>query len=287
MNKVFIATVATLDTEVFYHWLKYYSDKVDDFFITLWGDSKKINFDEIILIMNEFGVKPYNDYRNIHTFNENFKTGIFNHTMSTKPNDWWIPVDCDEFIHFENGVQSEIQYNIDNSFDYTFGLLVDRVSEDGKLSELNQSDDIYEVFPMVGNVAMELKGNQIWIDKVSLMKGTDKIIGGMHGIQNINRNTISNITTQHHHFKWTSKTLENFKKQYNGLKDCNHDWYVEYGKVLDYLDGVQQINVSNPNFMLEDVRGENKWSRWEEFKNLDKSFKDSSDYPHKNNIWDR
>ena len=287
MNKVFIATVATLDTEVFYHWLKYYSDKVDDFFITLWGDSIKINFDEIILIMNEFGVKPYNDYRNIHTFNENFKTGIFNHTMSTKPNDWWIPVDCDEFIHFENGVQSEIQYNIDNSFDYTFGLLVDRVSEDGKLSELNQSDDIYEVFPMVGNVAMELKGNQIWIDKVSLMKGTDKIIGGMHGIQNINRNAISNITTQHHHFKWTSKTLENFKKQYNGLKDCNHDWYVEYGKVLDYLDGVQQINVSNPNFMLEDVRGENKWSRWEEFKNLDKSFKDSSDYPHKNNIWDR
>ena len=253
MNKVFIATVATLDTEVFYHWLKYYSDKVDDFFITLWGDSKKINFDEIILIMNEFGVKPYNDYRNIHTFNENFKTGMFNHMMSTKPNDWWIPVDCDEFIHFENGVQSEIQYNIDNSFDYTFGLLVDRVSEDGKLSELNQSDDIYQVFPMVGNVAMELKGNQIWIDKVSLMKGTDKIIGGMHGIQNINRNVISDITTQHHHFKWTSKTLENFQKQYDGLKDCNHDWYVEYGKVLDYLDGVQQINVSNPNFMLEDV----------------------------------
>ena len=64
---------------------------------------------------------------------------------------------------------------------------------------------------MVGNVAMELKGNQIWVDKVSLMKGRDRIIGGMHGIQNIDRTKISDVTTQHHHFKWTSRTLENFQ----------------------------------------------------------------------------
>ena len=47
MNKVYIATVATLDVEVFYHWLDYYSDMVDDFFITLWGDSTEIDFDDI------------------------------------------------------------------------------------------------------------------------------------------------------------------------------------------------------------------------------------------------
>ena len=44
MNKVYIGTVATLDVEVFYHWLDYYSDMVDDFFITLWGDSTEIDF---------------------------------------------------------------------------------------------------------------------------------------------------------------------------------------------------------------------------------------------------
>ena len=55
MNKVYIATVATLDVEVFYHWLDYYSDMVDDFFITLWGDSTEIDFDDIISVMGEFG----------------------------------------------------------------------------------------------------------------------------------------------------------------------------------------------------------------------------------------
>ena len=50
---------------------------------------------------------------------------------------------------------------------------------------------------------------------------------------------------------------------------------------------VPQINVYNPNFMLEDIRHQGEWSRWEEFKELDRSFKDSVNYPHKNNIWDR
>ena len=39
--------------------------------------------------------------------------------------------------------------------------------------------------------------------------------------------------------------------------------------------------------MLEDIRHQGEWSRWEEFKELDRSFKDSVNYPHKNNIWDR
>ena len=174
MNKVYITTVATLDTEVFYHWLNYYTDKVDDFFINLWGDSSEINFDEIISIMNEFGIKPFNDFRDVNIFNEEFKTEIFNNTTSTLPKDWWIPIDCDEFIHFDNGVHSEIKYNIDNNFDYTFGLLVDRVSRDGILSELSVTDDIFSKFPLVGNVALELKGNGVWLDKVSLMRGSDE-----------------------------------------------------------------------------------------------------------------
>ena len=238
--------------------------------------------------MREFGLSHFNDYRDINVFNEDFKTKIFNDTISMYPDDWWIPVDCDEFIYFKSGVQSEIEYNIDNNFDYTFGLLVDRISEDGKLLKLSKSDDIYEKFPLVGNVAMELKGNQIWVDKVSLMKGRDRIIGGMHGIQNIDRYKISNVTTQHHHFKWTSRTLENFQKQYSGLRDCNHDWYVEYSEVLDYFKNVPQVNVYNPNFMLENlVQNQGEWSRWEEYKRMDRSLKDSVNYPHKNNIWDR
>jgi len=285
MNKVYITTVATLDTEVFYHWLDYYSDKVDDFFINLWGDSTEINFDEIISIMNEFRLKPFNDFRDVNIFNENFKTRMFNDTISTHPNNWWIPVDSDEFIHFERGVQSEIQYNIDNNFDYTFGLLVDRISEDGTLSELSISDNIFDKFPLIGNIAMELKGRQVLIDKVSLMKGKHRILDGMHGIQNVHKNKISDTTTQHHHFKWTSKTIENIKLQYKGLKSHDHNWYGEYDLCLEYFKNVSQFNVSNPNFMLENYDG--NWNRWEEYKELDKSLKESSDYLHKNNVWDR
>ena len=112
--------MSALDTEVFYHWLKYYSDKVDDFFINLWGDSNIINFDEIISIMKEFGIETFGDYRDRNTFNEEYKTSIFNGTISTKPNDWWIPIDCDEFIHFDGDVKEEVQYNEENAYDYVF-----------------------------------------------------------------------------------------------------------------------------------------------------------------------
>ena len=280
MNKVYITTVATLDMEVFYHWLDYYKDKVDDFFINLWGDSSEINFDEIISIMKEFGLSPYNDYRDINVFNEDFKTKMFNDTISIYPNDWWIPIDCDEFIFFPDGVQSNIQYNIDNNFDYTFGLLVDRISEDGTLLELKLTDDIFSKFPLIGNIAMELKGDFIYIDKVSLIRGSGRVINGIHGIENIDKEKISDITTQHHHFKWTSKTLENFQRQYNGLRDCGHNWYVEYSNVLDYFKYNDRIDVNNSKFMLEKWDGE--WSRWEEYKELDKSLRGPG-----NNIWDR
>ena len=72
------------------------------------------------------------------------------------------------------------------------------------------------------------------------------------------------------------------------MRDCNHDWYVEYSEVLDYFKNVPQVNVYNPNFMLENlVQNQGEWSRWEEYKRMDRSLKDSVNYPHKNNIWDR
>jgi len=285
MNKVYITTVATLDTEVFYHWLNYYTDKVDDFFINVWGDSSEINFDEIISIMNEFGIKPFNDFRDVNIFNEEFKTEIFNNTTSTLPKDWWIPIDCDEFIHFDNGVHSEIKYNIDNNFDYTFGLLVDRVSRDGILSELSVTDDIFSKFPLVGNVALELKGNGVWLDKVSLMRGSDDIIDGMHGVKHINKKRISDVVTQHHHFKWTSNTMKNVKRQCDGLKNNNHSWYIEYKELLSYLNINNGIDVENTKFMLEEWDG--KWSNWEKFKLMDKDLKKSDEYPQKEDIWKR
>jgi len=283
-NRVYITTVATLDTEVFYHWLKYYIDiGVDDIFINLWGDSSEINFEEIISIMREFGIKPFTDFRDVNVFEENFKTKMFNDAMSTLPEDWWIPVDSDEFIFFPNDLQSEVQYNIDNDFDYTFGLLVDRISEDGTLKELKITDDILSKFPLVGNVTMELKGNEVWIDKVSLIRGSSRVINGIHGIENVNKEKISDVITQHHHFKWTSKTIENLKRQYSGLKNNNHGWYTEYKKLLSYFEDNNGIDVKNPKFMLEEWN--NEWSNWEKFKKLDIMLKNSDEFPGKRHIW--
>ena len=83
----------------------------------------------------------------------------------------------------------------------------------------------------------------IYIDKVSLIRGSSRVINGIHGIENIDKEKISDITTQHHHFKWTSKTLENFQRQYNGLRDCGHNWYVEYSNVLDYLNNQNTVSL--------------------------------------------
>ena len=285
MSKVYITTCATLDTEVFYHWLKYYSDKVDDFFINLWGDSNIINFDEIISIMKEFGIKTFGDYRDRNTFNEEYKTSIFNRTILTKPNDWWIPIDCDEFIHFDGDVKKEIQYNEENNYDYVFGLLLDRISKDGKMYDLGFNDNIFDRFPLVGNVAMVLKGYESWLDKVSLTKGYVKLINGLHGINNINKDKISDKILQHHHFKWTSNTLENVKLQCQGLEKNNHGWFIEYENLLNYLDENNGIDINNAEFLLSEWNG--KYLYWDDFLQLDKEIKTSKQYPNKNNIWHR
>tara|TARA_B100001250_G_C19809080_1_gene794899 strand:- start:606 stop:1469 length:864 start_codon:yes stop_codon:yes gene_type:complete len=286
MSKVYITTCATLDTEVFYHWLNYYSDKVDDFFINLWGDSSIINFEEIISIMKEFGIETYLDCRDQHTFNEDYKTSLFNRTMSKKPNDWWIPVDCDEFIHFDYGIKNEIKHNEENNYDYTFGLLLDRVSSDGKLIEVKTTDDIFEIFPLVGNVAMVLKGYESWVDKVSLCRGDDiRLLNGLHGIKKIKRKKISDRITQHHHFKWTSNTLKNVKLQYEGLESNSHGWFREYENLLSYLEKNDGLDVNDAKFLLSEWNG--KYLYWDKFLEIDRQIKSSKEYPNKKNIWER
>ena len=65
---------------------------------------------------------------------------------------------------------------------------------------------------------MVLKGYESWLDKVSLTKGYVKLINGLHGINNINKDKISDKILQHHHFKWTSNTLENVKLRMSRIR---------------------------------------------------------------------
>tara|TARA_R100000742_G_C4274188_1_gene94065 strand:+ start:687 stop:1310 length:624 start_codon:yes stop_codon:yes gene_type:complete len=206
--------------------------------------------------------------------------------MSKKPNDWWIPVDCDEFIHFDNGIKNEIKYNEENNYDYTFGLLLDRVSSDGKLIEVKTTDDIFEKFPLVGNVAMVLKGYESWVDKVSLCRGDDiRLLNGLHGVKKIEREKISDRITQHHHFKWTSNTLKNVKLQYEGLENNSHGWYKEYEDLLSYLEKNDGLDVNDAKFLLSEWNG--KYLYWDKFLEIDKQIKSSKEYPNKKNIWER
>lgn len=204
--------------------------------------------------------------------------------MSVLPDNWWIPVDSDEFIFFPNDLNSEVKYNIDNNFDYTFGLLVDRISEDGNLKKLKVTDNIFSKFPLVGNVSMELKGHGTLLDKVSLVRGFCTVANGIHGVKNIEKQKISDSITQHHHFKWNSNTIKNLKKQYKGLNDNNHHWYTEYGIAIKYFENFGGIDISNSDFLLDKWNG--NWVNWETLKELDISLKESDEYPLKRHIWD-
>ncbi len=265
MNDVSLVTTVGLDPILLHHFIKHYkSIGVDNFYVVVWGDSDRVKYDEIVEVLDNHGLEVYEDLRDIESGDNQFLTDTYNRITSTKPNDWWIVADLDEFVIFPKPLKQFID-EIDT--DFVHGLMLDRIGEDGEISDLKYDDNIWEIFPNVGIVNHFVRGNTLsWC---GLIKGEINLMPGQHDL--INKKPLTKkMTAQVHNFTWKRSDIEKtkyYRDLWENSSDSN-DWVGEYFRVDMYLKENKKIDIYDKRFMIQNCSNDkfDSYTSWEKAK---------------------
>jgi hypothetical protein len=271
MNKLRLVTVTGSRTNTLYHMLKHYAHLVDEMCVVVYEWEGSSTYDEVSKIVNQFGNAKI-VYREIaEKFNWEKVTELYNKIKSEHPDDWWIISDDDEFHSYSKPLY-EIIYDCDrNGWEMVRGGFIDRIGKGGEFSEINQTDDIFEQFPMAGFFRYPMSG--ACPNKICLVKGSIEITPGQHYAK-INEHTtwrwqgwnhpliapIDKYNVQVHHFKWDSTCIDRIK----AVADIKQDYAYskEYQLMYDALKlNNFKIDIYDERFMIEDS-GELGYSLW-------------------------
>jgi hypothetical protein len=258
-----LVTVIGHGTNLIEHHIKHYSKYVDeiqyvvyetDLHPTLLEDVKKIT-------------KPYGNVKIVKTINERIfdwekVTELYNEIKLTKPNDWWVIADIDEFhLYPENSLNLLISDCNKNGWEIVRGGFIDRIGRGGEFSELVVNKSIWEQFPNAGFFRYPM--SKACPNKICVVKGYHEITSGQHYAkindhttwrwQGWNHPLIAPINThsvQVHHFKWDSTSIERILNVSNVNKE--YAFSSEYFLMYDELKKTNfTIDLMNPNFMFE------------------------------------
>jgi len=258
-----LVTVIGHGTNLIEHHIKHYSKYVDeiqyvvyetDLHPTLLEDVKKIT-------------KPYGNVKIVKTINERIfdwekVTELYNEIKLTKPDDWWVIADIDEFhLYPENSLNLLISDCDKNGWEIVRGGFIDRIGRGGEFSELVADKTLWEQFPNAGFFRYPM--SKACPNKICVVKGYHEITSGQHYAkindhttwrwQGWNHPLIAPINThsvQVHHFKWDSTSIERILNVSNVNKE--YSFSSEYFLMYHELKKTNfTIDLMNPNFMFE------------------------------------
>jgi hypothetical protein len=243
------------------HHIKHYERYVDeiqyvvyetDLHPTLFEDVKKIT-------------EQYNNVKIVKTIYERVfdwyrVTKLYNEIKLTKPNDWWVVADIDEFhLYPEDDLKYVISNNEKNGWDIIRGGFIDRIGKGGEFSELVDNVLIWEQFPNAGFFRYPM--SNACPNKICIMKGYIELTGGQHYAK-INGETTwkwqgwnhplinSQDTVQVHHFKWDKTSINRIKLVADNNQEYSHS--IEYDLMYKSLKETNfKIDLLNPDFMFE------------------------------------
>ena len=268
-----LTTTVGLDPILLHHFISYYKTiGVDNFYVVLWGDSKKVKYDEIVEVLDNHGLSIYKDYRDVNTNDNFFLSQIYNEIISTKPEEWWVVADLDEFNVFPKDIKSYISKLISNNKKFACGLALDRIGEEGEFCELSYDDNIWEKFPNVGFVSKLIRKGDV--RSIPLLKGNLKLALGQHYLelkpphfhefdrQDRRSDFWKKNMVETHHFRWSKESL-------NFLKDRGNWWLSclpEMDRTIRYMLKNEKININNPKYLIErsPQAKYGKYSNWRE-----------------------
>lgn len=267
-----LVTVVGSNTHLLPHMLKYYEDKVDKMYVCVYKQGED---DNIVQQVNELGIEPFMVFTE-PKYNWDRVTEIYNTVKETKPDDWWLIADDDEFHAYPYGIEEIIKDCEKNKYTFVTGGFLDRIGENGTFPEVHKDTDILKAFPYAGYFRYPMSG--ACPNKVTLTKGSQKITSGQHyayfdeqtnswGRHHPKRMPIQKVFTQVHHFKWDSSCIQRVKDVSETKEEYTYWW--EYKKLYDAIkENKFKIDVNKPEYKIVKMKNN--------------SYIDYNDYPHWN-----
>jgi hypothetical protein len=273
MQKINLVTVVGHNTTMLKHMLNHYKNIVDEIYVIVYRQHK---LDGILEDIINLGITPYKVVTE-PKFNWERVTELYNEVKQTKPNEWWVVSDDDEFHIYPKPIREIISECEENNWEFITGGFVDRIGENGTFPEVSSLTDVWSEFPLAGFFRYPMSG--ACPNKVCVMKGSINVTPGQHYVDFGNgRNSWGKDNIKHlkrypigrgeglvqvHHFKWDSTVLERLKEVSETKEDYTY-WqeYLKMYKGIEMFDW--KIDINNPEFMFEKMKFNNHWdySNW-------------------------
>ena len=203
-------------------------------------------------------------------------TELYNEVKQTKPNEWWVVLDDDEFHIYPKPIREMISECEENGWEFITGGFLDRIGERGEFPLVTKETNVWESFPLAGFFRYPMSGAMP--NKVCIMKGSVDVTPGQHfakvddsdtwrerGWSHPKRYPTNKGFVQVHHFKWDSTVLERLKQVSETKED--YTYWKEYRKMYR---GIQlndwKIDVDNKEYKLQKMIRKNysEYDKWKE-----------------------
>jgi len=273
MSKINLVTVVGHNTTMLPHMIQHYKNIVDEIHVVVYRQSDN---DGILDEIEKLGITPIKIVTE-PKFNWERVTELYNEIKRTKPNEWWVVSDDDEFHIYPKPINELILECEQNGWDFITGGFIDRIGENGEFPIVEKDSNIWEKFPLAGFFRYPLSG--ACPNKVCVMKGYVDVTPGQHYAKIGDTDTWRERGWNHpkrypygsgegfiqvHHFKWDSTVLKRLKEVSETKED--YTFWKEYKKMYRAIQiNDWKIDINNPTFMFEKLNKSNhsEYSKWE------------------------
>ena len=257
--KLNLVTVVGNNITMLPHMIKHYQDVVDEIYVVVYRQDEN---DTILSDIEELGIKPYKVVVE-PKYNWERVTELYNEVKQTKPNEWWIVSDDDEFHIYPKPIREMIGECEENGWEFITGGFLDRIGIGGTFPIVTNKTNIWKEFPLGGFFRYPMSGAMP--NKCCVMKGSVDVTSGQHfavigdtdswrerGWNHPKRYPIEKGFVQVHHFKWDSTCIERIKEVSKIKKE--YTYWKEYREMYIRLKRNKfLIDINEKDYYIDSI----------------------------------
>jgi hypothetical protein len=174
---------------------------------------------------------------------------VFTRIMQAHPDDWFLPIDCDELHGYPDDLPAILAHCERQGYDYVRGCFIDRLSADGRLTPLRDDESIWTQYPLGGFLTYSLLGGDP--RKVVAAKGHVTFPScGHHEASSGVGCPSQEILVPVHHFKWVSTLVPYLEERRDLLQRLNLPHWIESDRALSYFAQTDRIDLTDRRFLI-------------------------------------
>ncbi|MGA2435497.1 MAG: hypothetical protein ABSG25_09450 [Bryobacteraceae bacterium] len=148
--------------------------------------------------------------------------------------DWIVWADIDEFQLWPGEIKSLLLHASRERLDYFRGEVIDRVSEDGTLTEFDPSESLWSQFPRKCHLTRDVASAPT--RKVACSRAPIKITPGNHYAVDESVLNCSEQIIEVHHFKWDASVVTRLRRRLQPEWRDRCPWWTESKRLLDHIE---------------------------------------------------